>query len=94
MKKLFCLSFALFAFGFQGSASAQSLPEQSISSDQLKANFCEQAKELKSKDDQEMAEVVRSSIAELDNPSIEQIVALSQIAIKLEKGNSLRSICK
>ena len=94
MKNLFCLSFALFAFGFQGSASAQSLPELSVSSKQLEANFCEEAKELESKDDKELAEVVRSSIAELDNPSIEQIVALSEIAIKLEKGQSLRSICK
>ena len=94
MKKLFCLSFALLAFGFQGSGSAQSLPEQSISSDQLEANFCKEAEELESRDEKELAEVVRSSIAELDNPSIEQIVTLSEIAIKLEKGKSIRSICK
>ena len=94
MKKLFCLSFVLLACGFQGSASAQLLPQESLSSEQLEANFCQDAQELNVQDDQELAEAVRSSIAELDNPSIEQIVALSEIAIELEKGKSLQSICK
>lgn len=94
MKKLFCLSFALLAFGYQGALSAQSLPEESLSSDQVEDNFCQDLEESGVQDEKELAEMVRSSIAELDNPSMDQIIALSEIAIKLEKGKSINSICK
>jgi len=94
MKKLFSLSFVFLAFASQASVSAQSLPENSISPDQLVENFCTEAEESKVKDDQEIAEMVSAYIAELDNPEIEQIIALSQIAVKLESGQKLESICK
>lgn len=93
MKKLFSISFILLAFGYQSSAIAQSFPVQTIDSEDLVENFCEEAIAMRLDGDDEIAEMVRSYIAELNNPSIEQIVALSQIAVKVENGYSLRSAC-
>ncbi len=88
MKKIFSLSIALFAFGFQGSVSAQA------SSDRLVDNLCQEIEDLQINDENEIAEMVRSYIAELDNPTMDQIIALSQVAVKVETGHSLNSICK
>ena len=94
MKKLFSFSFIVLAFASQGSAFAQSLPGNSISPNQRVTNFCAEAKASKIKNDKEVAEMVSAYIAELDNPQIDQIVALSEIAVKLESGEKLKSICK
>ena len=88
MKKLFCLSIALFSFGFSGSVFAQESP------DVLVDNLCQELQDLEIDDDDQMAEMVRSYIAELDNPTMEQIIALSQVAVKFETGQSINSICK
>ena len=93
MKKLFCLSVAVLAFGFQGSVSAKSLPGQSLSADEVVKNFCSEAKDLNVKNDAQLAEMVRSYIAELDTPTMDQIIALSQIAVDLEDGDDLEDIC-
>ena len=77
MKKLFCLSFALLAFGFQGSVLAQESSEQP---DELVDSFCEEVEDQNITDESEMAEMVRSYIAELEDPTMEQILALSEIA--------------
>lgn len=87
MKKLFCLSFALLAFGFQGSVAATESP------DELVDNFCQEVDDLGINEEAEVAEMVRSYISELDNPTIDQIVALSQIAVDIEDGESMSSIC-
>ncbi|MDJ0568241.1 MAG: hypothetical protein QNJ53_04275 [Pleurocapsa sp. MO_192.B19] len=93
MKKLFCLSVAVFAFAFQGSVSAQSLPDQSLSGDEVVNNFCATTENLGVQNESEIAEMVRSYIAELDQPTMEQIIALSQIAVELENGQNLDDIC-
>ncbi len=87
MKKLFCLSVAVFAFAFQGSVSAQVSPEELVN------GFCQEAEDLGVQNESEMAEMVRSYIAELDEPTMDQIVALSQIAVDLENGENLDDIC-
>ncbi|WP_019508451.1 hypothetical protein [Pleurocapsa sp. PCC 7319] len=87
MKKLFCLSFALLAFGFQGAVSAQDSPDELVNS------FCQEVEDQNITDESEMAEMVRSYIAELEEPTMEQIIALSQIAEKVENGQSINSIC-
>ena len=88
MKKLFSLSFILLAFGFQGSVSASSKTNQLVNS------FCNNIKELNIQDKKDIAEMVRSYIAELDEPTMEEIIALSQIAVKVETGQSINSVCK
>ena len=86
MKKLFCLfSFALLAFGFQGSVLADKSPDELV---------CKNLKEMKIEDEQEIAEIIRSYIAELDEPTLDQIIALSEIAEEVEKGKSVNSVCK
>ncbi|MEM7556845.1 MAG: hypothetical protein AAF378_22675 [Cyanobacteria bacterium P01_A01_bin.84] len=90
MKKILTLSVALtlVVFGFQGSASAQESP------DDLVDNLCQELKDLRLTDDNEIAEMVRSYIAELDQPTMDQIIALSQVAVKVETGKSINSICR
>ena len=93
MKKLFCLSVAVLAFSFQGSVSAKGLPGKPLSADEVVNNFCSEAKDLNVKNDAQLAEMVRSYMAELDAPTMDQIIALSQIAVDLEDGDDLDDIC-
>ena len=88
MKKIFCLSIALIAFGFQGSAFAQESP------DALVDGLCQELQDLQLDDEDKIAEMVRSYIAELDEPTMNQIIALSQVAVKVETGQSINSICR
>ncbi|MEM8677653.1 MAG: hypothetical protein AAGF83_27905 [Cyanobacteria bacterium P01_G01_bin.67] len=88
MKKILTLSVVLLAFGFQGSVSAQESP------DDLVDNLCQELQDLQLNDDNEIAEMVRSYIAELDQPTMDQIIALSQVAVKVETGQSINSICR
>ena len=94
MKKLFSLSFVFLAFASQASVSAQSLPGNSINPDTLVNNFCTEIENSNIQGDDQIAELVSTYIAELDNPNVEQIVALSEIAVKLKRGQSINSICR
>ena len=94
MKKFLGLSFALFAFGFSSSATAQGILNQTISPEQLVNEFCQEAQESGIQSDEEIADMVRTYIAELNNPTMDQIIALSQIAVKVENGKSLKKACK
>ena len=94
MKKLFSLSFVFLAFASQASVSAQSLPGNSIPPQKLVDNLCSQIDELDIEDDEDrIAEMVSTQIAELDNPNVDQIVALSQIAVQLKTGQDIDDIC-
>ena len=94
MKKFFGLSFALLTFGFSSSATAQGILNQTISPEQLVNEFCQEAKESGIRSDEEIADMVRTYIAELNNPTMDQIIALSQIAVKVENGKSIKQACK
>ena len=94
MKKLFSLSFVFFAFASQASVSAQSLPGDPTPPEQLVDNLCLQIEQLDIEDDEDrIAEMVSPQIAELDNPNVDQIVALSQVAVKIKTGQGINSIC-
>ena len=88
------LSFVFLAFASQASVSAQSLPGNSIPPQKLVDNLCSQIDELDIEDDEDrIAEMVSTQIAELDNPNVDQIVALSQVAVQLKTGQDIDDIC-
>ena len=91
MKKLLCLSAIALAFTIQGAAFAREASQQP-DGDDIVETFCDQYSNTSMNSDK-VAEQIKLFIAELDNPTLEQLSALLDISEEMEDGESLSEAC-
>lgn len=94
MKKLLCLSVVALSFAFQGVAVASATRESvgQNSGNDVVAAFCDQYSNS-SMSSEEVAEQIKLFIAELDDPTLEQLSALLSISAEMENGKTISSAC-